>query len=248
METSSNIFQGSLFLKQGMGRDAVSSCTTANIFPASCTPIPFSSFLCRNTVTATSLERNATVPKISSWQRLTAMHPWPLQEGKTIPLTSHKKNSPQTRVSVWRSLAVQTISKSVPKSNSSRVSSTPVLLHPPLWSFLKGYFETTPMKQMLTSVAWYQQCSFYSLYHCGVQQIGDNKYGNIKKYLGALPCFCWHKLRFSSSFVFMWFHRLPRNHLSPKETMEMGLAVYLKYQPPLHRSRQGSDKARQSWL
>lgn len=38
-----------------------------------------------------------------------------LQEGKTIPLTSHKKNSPQTRVSVWRSLAVQTISKSVPK-------------------------------------------------------------------------------------------------------------------------------------
>lgn len=171
-----------------------------------------------------------------------------LQEGKTIPLTSHKKNSPQTRVSVWRSLAVQTISKSVPKSNSSRVSSTPVLLHPPLWSFLKGYFETTPMKQMLTSVAWYQQCSFYSLYHCGVQQIGDNKYGNIKKYLGALPCFCWHKLRFSSSFVFMWFHRLPRNHLSPKETMEMGLAVYLKYQPPLHRSRQGSDKARQSWL
>lgn len=159
-----------------------------------------------------------------------------------------KKNSPQTRVSVWRSLAVQTISKSVPKSNSSRVSSTPVLLHPPLWSFLKGYFETTPMKQMLTSVAWYQQCSFYSLYHCGVQQIGDNKYGNIKKYLGALPCFCWHKLRFSSSFVFMWFHRLPRNHLSPKETMEMGLAVYLKYQPPLHRSRQGSDKARQSWL
>lgn len=159
-----------------------------------------------------------------------------------------KKNSPQTRVSVWRSLAVQTISKSVPKSNSSRVSSTPVLLHPPLWSFLKGYFETTPMKQMLTSVAWYQQCSFYSLCHCGVQQIGDNKHGNIKKYLGALPCFCWHKLRFSSSFVFMWFHRLPRNHLSPKETMEMGLAVYLKYQPPLHRSRQGSDKARQSWL
>jgi len=159
-----------------------------------------------------------------------------------------KKNSPQTRVSVWRSLAVQTISKSVPKSNSSRVSSTPVLLHPPLWSFLKGYFETTPMKQMLTSVAWYQQCSFYSLCHCGVQQIGDNKHGNIKKYLGALPCFCWHKLRFSSSFEFMWCHQLPRNHLSPKETMEMGLAVYLKYQPPLHRSRQGSDKARQSWL